>query len=72
LEGDLGTRVDCDKLNQQFVEWLRADFTVEKYQEFLDTRAERLADEANRYLSVLSNNLPEDCRPNLKLLEAIS
>jgi hypothetical protein len=60
--------ISNDKLNQQFVKWLRADFTVEKYQEFVDTRAERLADEANRYLSVLSNNLPEDCRPNLKLL----
>jgi hypothetical protein len=59
--------ISDEKLDEQFVKWPRADFTVEKYQEFLEARASRLADEANRYLLVLSNALPEDCRPNLKL-----
>lgn len=59
--------ISNDKLAQQFVQWKRADFTVDKYGDFVDHRASRLADEANKYLLALSTTLPESCQP--KLLE---
>lgn len=58
--------ISNDKLNQQFVNWKRADFTVEKFTDFLDARSNKLAKEANRFLMALSESLPEDCRPSLK------
>ena len=59
--------ISDEKLRQQFVDWDRAEFTVERYGEFLDSRASRLAQEANDYLIGLAMSLPESCRPNLKL-----
>ena len=64
--------ISDEKLKQQFVNWNRADFTVEKYGDFLDSRASRLADEANKFLLALSGGLPEPCRPNLKLASKAS
>ena len=58
--------ISNDKLDQQFVNWKRADFTVEKFGDFLDSRAVRLAKEANRFLLALSEDLPEECRPIIK------
>lgn len=58
--------ISNDKLDQQFVNWKRADFTIEKFGDFVETRAGRLAKEANRFLLSLSNRLPEDCRPSVK------
>src|SRR5437660_12565534 len=55
------------KLQQQFVDWKREEFAVQKYHEFLDARASRLASEANDYLLTLSKGLPDSCRPNLKM-----
>jgi hypothetical protein len=54
-----------EKLRQQFVDWTRVEFTIDKYDDFLDARACRLASEANNYLLTLSKSLPESCRPNL-------
>jgi len=56
-----------EKLQQQFVDWKREEFAVQKYHEFLDARASRLASEANDYLLTLSKGLPDSCRPNLKM-----
>jgi hypothetical protein len=54
-----------EKLQQQFVDWNRAEFTIDKYNDFLDARASRLASEGNDYLLTLSKSLSESCRPNL-------
>jgi hypothetical protein len=54
-----------EKLRQQFVDWNRAEFTIDKYNDFLDARASRLASEGNDYLLTLSKSLSESCRPNL-------
>jgi hypothetical protein len=54
-----------EKLRQQFVDWNRAEFTIDKYNDFLDARASRLASEGNDYLLALSKRLSESCRPNL-------
>jgi hypothetical protein len=54
-----------EKLRQQFVDWNRAEFTIDKYNDFLDARASRLASEGNDYLLALSKSLSESCRPNL-------
>ena len=56
-----------EKLQQQFVDWKREEFAVQKSHEFLDARASRLASEANDYLLTLSKGLPDSCRPNLKM-----
>jgi hypothetical protein len=56
-----------EKLRQQFVDWNRAGFTIDQYNDFLDARASRLASEANDYLLTLSKNLSESCRPNLTI-----
>ena len=53
-----------EKLDQQFVNWNRTDFTVEQYDGFLEARASRLASEANKYLAALSSGLPELSRPS--------
>ena len=58
--------ISNDKLDQQFVNWKRADFTIEKYTGFLDIRASRLAKEANRYLLALSHDLAQESRPSAK------
>lgn len=54
-----------EKLRQQFVDWNRAEFTIDRYNDFLDARASRLASEGNDYLLTLSKSLSESCRPNL-------
>jgi hypothetical protein len=64
--------ISNQKLNQQFVHWKREDFTVEKFADFMDSRAAKLADEANKYLLAHSKTLPETCQPNLKLAASIN
>jgi len=54
-----------EKLRQQFVDWDRAEFTIDRYNDFLDARASRLASEGNDYLLALSKSLSKSCRPNL-------
>jgi hypothetical protein len=53
------------KLQQQFVEWPRADFTIAKYDAFLAARAQQLADAANAFLMELSEGLPPAARPTI-------
>ena len=59
--------VTNEKLAEQFIVWNRGDFKVERFDDFLVSRATRLSAEANDYLLELSKHLPEDCRPNMAL-----
>lgn len=52
-----------EKLRQQFIDQPRSDFTVNNYPRFLEHRAKRLAEEANKFLAELSASLPQESRP---------
>lgn len=52
------------KLRQQFVEWDRTEFRVERFNDFLKARARQLAEIANEYLLQLSEGLPDPVRPS--------
>lgn len=55
--------ISDEKLRQQFLEMGRSDLTVEKFPEFIEKRAAKLAEEANSFLSNLSRSLPDSVRP---------
>lgn len=56
--------VTDEKLAEQFIVWKRADFSLEKFDDFLANRTDRLRTAANDFLLDLSKRLPDDCRPN--------
>ncbi len=52
--------ISDEKLRQQFIDLDRTDCKRENYLAFLSRRAERLAEEANKYLASLSANIPPE------------
>ncbi len=59
--------ISDEKLRQQFVDWNRAQFAVDRYGEFLNARASQLAIACNEFLLRLAKSLPESYRPNFKV-----
>jgi hypothetical protein len=60
-----------EKLQQQFVEMKRTDFSIDQFPTFLDARASRLACEANKLLATLSKSLAAEFQPSAVVQDGV-